>query len=119
MVLYVKMAHNKWTYGDYTNDTTYDLHANVYSDAKFTTSVNLSQQFTSSKMYLIDDDDNMVYSSSTVTSFDSNGVIRIQFTSSTFPYLIGKYRIRIVLEKSGTRVTCIGVNGSDVIFFER
>ena len=119
MVLYIKLAHNKWTNGDYTNDSTYDLHGNVYSDAKFENSVNIKNIFTSSKIYFIDDDGNTMYSSSTASSFDNSaGVFRIQFTQSTYPSLTGRYRLRLVLEKSGTRVTCIGVNGSDIVFFE-
>lgn len=110
------MDTKNWVQGDYTDSNTYDLSGTVYDDARFATARDISG-FTPTVQFT-DYEDNTVYSTTTgITNTGSSGVFLIKFTQSTSPYLHGNYKIRLILEVSGTRITAIGVNGSDDIFF--
>lgn len=117
MVLYLKMDQKNWAQGDYTDSNTYDLSGVVYDENTLTTARDISS-FTVS-LRILDQRENLVYSTSTgLTNTGSSGVFLIKFTNSNTPYLYGSHKIRLRLEDSTNRITAIGVNGSDEIFFD-
>jgi len=48
----------------------------------------------------------------------TDGTILIKFAVGKTPVLQGIFKVRLRLEVSGTRLTCVGVNGSDEVYFE-
>ncbi|MFM7795255.1 MAG: hypothetical protein ACKO7N_00640 [Candidatus Nitrosotenuis sp.] len=117
MVLYLKLNEKKWASGDYTNSATYDISGTIYTDDKLSSTASISS-FTP-KLYFMDSDNYSVYSTDSGIDVSSgSGVFTIKFSVNNAPTLEGSYRMRITLEDSNNRLTCVGVNGSDSIFFE-
>jgi hypothetical protein len=117
MVLYLKLNENKWAYGDYTDSATYDISGTVYLDAKFASTATITS-FTPTIRF-VDQYNNTVYSTTTGISVSAgSGVFTIKFSANNTPTLQGSYKIRLILTDSTNRLTCVGVNGSDDMFFE-
>lgn len=117
MVLYLKMNEKAWAYGDYTNSASFDLSGTVYSDDKLSSTVNITSY--TPTLYFIDYEGNRVYSTTTgITVSAGSGVFSILFSQDNTPVLQGYYRVRLLLESTGNRLTCVGVNGSDDMFFD-
>lgn len=118
MVLYVKMDQHVWAEDDYTNGSTYDLSGSIYRDSTFTTLESDLENFTGS-FRLIDDQGYCHYeNNSSDLTLATDGTFTITFSQSNAPTVYGAFRVRIKLEKSGSRLTAIGVNGSDRLFIE-
>lgn len=117
MVLYLKLTERKWAKGDYTNSGTYDISGTIYTDDKLSSTASITG-FTP-KLQFIDSDNYTMYSTdSGIDVSGGSGTFTIKFSIDNAPTLQGSYRMRIILEDSNNRLTCVGVNGSDYIFFE-
>lgn len=117
MVLFLKLNEKKWAYGDYTDSATFDLSGTVYTDDKLSTTASIVS-FTPTLKF-VNQENNVVYSTTSgITVSAGSGVFTIKFTVNNAPALNGGYRMRIILEDSTNRLTCVGVNGSDEMFFE-
>ena len=117
MVLFLKLDQKAWARLDYTDDASFDLSGTVYDDDRFATTRNISG-FTPT-LRIIDQYGDYVYENTTdITVSGSSGIFLIKFTQTNAPYLKGLYKVRLILEKSGSRITAVGVNGSDELFFE-
>jgi hypothetical protein len=116
MVLYIKMDQKTWVQGDFTDSATYDLSGIIYDDNTLTTVRNISG-FTGT-LRLIDQDGDSVFTTTENLTLGSDGTILIKFADGKTPTLQGIFKVRLRLEVSGTRLTCVGVNGSDEVYFE-
>ena len=116
MVLYLKMDQKTWASGDFTNSTTYDLSGTVYDNNTLATARDISG-FTGT-LRLIDQDGDSVFSTTENLTLGSDGTILIKFAEGKTPTSQGIFKVRLRLEVSGTRLTCVGVNGSDEVYFE-
>lgn len=117
MVLYLKLDQKAWARLDYTDDSSFDLSGTVYDDERFATTRNISG-FTATLRF-INYDGSYIYENTTdVTVTGSAGIFLVKFTQTNAPSLRGLYKCRLILEKSGSRLTAVGVNGSDDLFFE-
>ena len=116
MVLYLKMDQKTWGQGDFTDSATYDLSGTVYDDNRFAAARNISG-FTGT-LRLIDQDGDSVFSTTENLTLGSDGTILIKFAEGKTPTSQGIFKVRLRLEVSGTRLTCIGINGSDEVYFE-
>ena len=118
MVLYLKMDQHTWAENDYTSSTSFDISGAVYREATFTTLESDLETFTGT-FRLIDDDGYTIYSNnSSDLTLDTTGTFNITFSQNNAPTTHGSFRVRLTLEKSGSRITAIGVNGSDLMFIE-
>jgi len=117
MVLYLKMDQQTWSQLDYTNSTTYDLSGTVYRDNTFATAETALDTFTGT-FRLINQDGGTVFSTTTNLTLNSDGTFTMEFDPGSTPHISGGYRVRLRLEKSGSRLTVVGVNGSDELFLE-
>lgn len=118
MALYVKMDQHIWAEDDYTDSATYDLSGAVYRESTFTTLESDLETFTGS-FRLINDDGEVVYENNTSDlTLDTSGTFTMKFSQSRAPTVYGQFKVRIKLEKSGSKLTAIGVNGSDLLFIE-
>jgi len=120
MALYVKITSPKiWASGDYTDNTTHDINMTIYSDPQMQNVVDLTT-FTTITMKVIDPNRHgaQVYSSTTGVTGSSVGVITWQPTVSSAPNLRGLFKVRPTLEDSTQKLTSVGVNASDEIFFK-
>jgi len=110
------MDQKTWGQGDFTDSATYDLSGTVYDDNRFAVARNISG-FTGT-LRLIDQDGDSVFSTTENLTLGSDGTILIKFADGKTPTSQGIFKVRLRLEVSGTRLTCIGVNGSDEVYFE-
>jgi len=117
MALYLKMDQKTWVEGDFTNSATYDLSGTVYDENTFTTARDISG-FTGT-FRLINYDGEVVFSTTTGLTLNNDGTFLVKFSNGATPYYRGNTKVRLRLEVSGTRVTAIGVNGSDELYIER
>jgi len=120
MTLYAKITSPKiWASGDYTDNTTHDINITIYSDPQMQNTVDLTT-FTTLTMKLIDPNNHaaQVYSSTVGVSGSSVGVITWQPTVSSAPILRGLFKVRPTFEDSTQKLTAVGVNASDEIFFK-
>lgn len=116
MVLYLKLTQKRWAAYDYTNSDTYDLDGTIYSDDKLSTAATVSG-FTSAKIRIVDQNNATVFYSDSIVTLGTND-FKIKFASGHAPTLIGVYKVRLILSDGNTSVTCVGINGSDIIIFE-
>lgn len=116
MVLYLKMAEKTWAKSDYTDSATYDLTGTVYDENTFTTTRDISS-FTGT-FRILNMRGDLIYSSPTGLTLNADGTFLMKFASGSAPYITGNGIIRLRLEVSGSRLTCVGVNGSDQVYFE-
>jgi len=116
MVLYLKLDQNTWSQGDYTDSASYDLSGTVYDENTFTTTRNISGF--SGTFRLIDGQGDVIYSTTSNLTLNSDGTFLVKFSSDTAPSVRGMFKVRLRLEVSGSRLTAIGVNGSDELFIE-
>lgn len=119
MPLYVKVISPKvWVYGDYTDSATYDLELKICSDPQMTTPVDLTT-FTTITLRMIDPitGEALLHSVYGLTG-DATGNLSWKPNSSNAPYFSGGATVRVWLEKTGTKMTAVGVNGSDEILFK-
>ena len=116
MVLYLKLDQNVWAQRDFTDSALYDLSGTVYDDNTLTTVRNISA-FTGT-LRLIDQNGELIFSTQQNLTLNSDGTFLVKFGQDLSPVVQGTYKIRLRLEVSGTRLTCVGVNGSDEIYFE-
>lgn len=116
MVLYLQMDQKTWAQGDFTDSATYDLTGTVYDENTFTTARDISG-FTGT-LRLINQDGDTVFSTTENLTLGADGTILIKFAQGKTPSVQGTHKIRLRLEVSGTRLTCVGVNGSDEVYFE-
>lgn len=117
MPLYIKMDQKEWVQGDYTDSATYDLSGTIYRDNRFATAETSLDTFTGEVRFINANDGSPSYSNDTIATLVSDGTFTIKFTQSNAPSLHGMHKIRLRCEVSGTRMTAIGVNGSDEIYF--
>jgi hypothetical protein len=110
------MDQKTWGQGDFTDSATYDLSGTVYDDNTLTTVRNISG-FTGT-LRLIDQNGDSVFTTTENLTLGSDGTILIKFADGKTPTSQGIFKVRLRLEVSGTRLTCIGVNGSDEVYFE-
>ena len=116
MVLYLKMDQKTWAQGDFTDSTTYDLTGVVYDENTFATVRDISS-FTGT-LRLIDQNGDAVFTTTENLTLGADGTILIKFANGKAPRLQGTFKVRLRLEVSGSRLTCVGVNGSDEVYFE-
>ncbi len=116
MVLYLKLDQNVWAQRDFTDSALYDLTGTVYDDNTLTTARDISA-FTGT-LRLIDQNGELIFSTQQNLTLNSDGTFLVKFGQGLSPVVQGTYKIRLRLEVSGTRLTCVGVNGSDEIYFE-
>ena len=116
MVLYLSMDQKTWAQGDFTDSATYDLSGKVYDENTLTTARNISG-FTGT-LRLINQEGTSVFTTTDNLTLGADGSILIKFASGAVPTLQGIFKVRLRLEISGTRLTCVGVNGSDEVYFE-
>lgn len=117
MPLYLKMDQKTWVEGDFTDSNTYDLSGTVYDENTFTTTRNISG-FTGT-FRLLNNYGDVIFSTTTGLTLNSDGTFLVKFAEGKTPYFQGNTKVRLRLEVSGTRVTAIGVNGSDELYIER
>jgi len=116
MVLYLKMDQKTWGQLDYTDSATYDLSGTVYDENTFATTRDISS-FTGT-FRLINQSGDVAFSTNQNLTLNSDGTFLVKFAEGATPHLSGSYKVRLRLEVSGTRITAIGVNGSDNLFLE-
>ena len=116
MVLYLKMDQNVWAQRDFTDSATYDLSGTVYDDNTFTTVRDISG-FTGI-FRIIDQEGGTIFSSDDILTLNSDGTFLVKFLESQRPMIAGIFKIRLRLEVAGSRLTAVGVNGSDDIFLD-
>ena len=116
MVLFLKMDQHSWAKGDFTDSNTYDLSGTVYDDNTFTTTRDISG-FTGT-FRIIDQEGGTIFSSDDILTLNSDGTFLVKFLESQRPMIAGIFKIRLRLEVSGSRLTAVGVNGSDDIFLD-
>mgnify|MGYP006899559960 FL=1 len=117
MVLYLKMAEKTWAKSDYTDSATYDLTGTVYDENSLATTRDISG-FTGT-FRLLNLKNELMYSSSVGLTLNADGTFLMKFAQGSAPYITGNAKVRLRLEVSGSRLTAVGVNGSDMVFFER
>jgi len=116
MVLYLKMDQNVWAQRDFTDSATYDLSGTVYDDNRLTTPRDISG-FTGT-FRIVDNRGELIFSNQQNVTLNSDGTFFVRFGEGLAPVVTGTYVVRLRLEVAGTRLTCVGVNGSDQIYFE-
>ena len=117
MPLYLKMDQNRWVGQDYTDSNSYDLTGTVYSEPEFTNTVNISG-YTTVTLRLIDNQGNLLFSTVDNITANSDGTILFKFGEGKTPFLSGQTIVRVRFEDSTNRLTAVGVNGSDIVYFE-
>lgn len=110
MVLYCKLDKKVWGLDDFTDVNSLGITGTIYSDEQLQTVFDLtgytpSFRFISQGVLLYDDDDDI----SIVTAAD--GTWRYKPQSGRM-IASGNGEVSIRLEKSGTKVSAIGINGS-------
>jgi hypothetical protein len=116
MVLFLKMDQNNWAKGDFTNSATFDLSGTVYDENTFTTVRDISG-FTGT-FRIIDQEGGTIFSSDDIVTLNSDGTFLVKFLESQRPMIAGIFKIRLRLEQSGSRLTAVGINGSDDIYLD-
>jgi len=116
MVLYNKLDQKTWASQDFTDSATYDLSGTIYDENTFTTTRDISG-FTGT-FRLLDAQGRRVFSTTSGLTLNSDGTWLLKLGTNNRIYPVGSHKVRLTLEVSGTRVTCVGVNGSDELFIE-
>lgn len=116
MVLFLKMDQMNWAKGDFTDSANFDLSGTVYDDSSFTTVRDISGF--SGTFRIIDQSGGTIFSSDDILTLNSNGTFLVKFLESQTPTISGIFKIRLRLEVSGSRLTAVGVNGSDDIYLD-
>ena len=117
MPLYIKMDQNRWVQQDFTDSASYDLTGTVYSEPEFTNTVDISS-FTTVTLRLIDSQGNLLFSTTDNITANSNGTILFKFGEGKTPFLSGMTLVRVRFEDSTNRLTAVGTNGSDIVYFD-
>lgn len=117
MALYLDLDYNTWVRKDYTDSTAYDISGTVYRDNTFTTAETSLDTFTGT-FRLIDQEGKPLFSTTSGITLNSDGTFLMAFADGKTPLITGNSKVRLLLEKSGSRLTAIGVNGSDELFLE-
>lgn len=116
MVLYLKMDQNTWAQLDFTDSASFDLSGTVYDENTFTTTRDISG-FTPT-FRLINQQGGVVFSTPDNITVNSDGTFLIKFAEGQTPRSHGNFQVRLRLEVAGSRLTAVGVHGSDEIFIE-
>jgi len=116
MVLYNKLDQKTWASQDFTDSATYDLSGTIYDENTFTNTRDISG-FTGT-FVLLDGQERIVYTTTTGLTLGNDGTWLLKLTTNNRIYTTGGHKVRLRLEVSGTRVTCVGVNGSDELYIE-
>ena len=114
MVLYLKLDQKTWASGDFTSSATYDLSGTIYDDNGFATVRDISG-FTGT-FRLINQNGDLLFSTTAGITLSANGTFAVAFAAG--PYVSGLVYARMLLEVSGSKITAVGVNGSDELFIE-
>ena len=105
--------------GDYTDSANYDLEIKIYTDPQMTTLKDLTG-FTTTTLRFVDPNDqsNVVFSTTVGLSGDASGNLlwKPPISDSVFTY--GHVKVHVEFKVTGTKVTAIGVNGSDDLFIK-
>lgn len=117
MPLYIKMDQNRWVQQDYTDANNHDLSGTVYREPEFTNTVDISV-YTTVTLRLIDSQGNTLFSTVDNITANSDGTILFKFGSGQSPFLSGMTLVRVRFEDSTNRLTAVGVNGSDIVYFD-
>jgi len=118
MPLYVKMDQKEWVQGDYTDSTTYDLSGTIYRDNRLSTAETSLDTFTGELRLIDANDGSPLYTTTQNLTLNSDGTFLVKFSEGTSPSLHGMLKVRLRCTVSGSRLTAIGVNGSDEVYFE-
>ena len=120
MPVYLKITTPKeWIQGDYTDNTTYDLNATIYSDPEMQNVIDLSTFTLKVKLFDPNFNESELYSSDTGVTGTSLGILSWRPDVSSAPDVFGWVKLRVILTDSTQRLTAIGVSGSDDIFIKR
>ena len=117
MALYLKLDQKTWVQEDYTDSSTYDLSGTIYRDNTFTTAETSLNTFTGT-FRLIDQEGKSLFSTQSGLTLNADGTFTMTFAQGKTPTVSGNTKLRMLLEKSGSRLTAVGVNGSDELFLE-
>jgi len=119
MPAYVKVISPKtWVYGDFTDSATYDLEMKIFTDPQMTTALDLTT-FTTITLRFIEPVTGDIYFQTVYgLTGDATGNLYWRPNNGNQAYITGSATIRVWLEKTGTKLTAIGVNGSDEILFK-
>jgi hypothetical protein len=116
MVLYLKLDQKTWGQSDFTDSATYDLSGTVYDENTFTNARDISG-FTGT-FRLINQEGETIFSSTQNLTLNNDGTFLMKFAEGATPMAHGNHKVRLRLEVSGSRITAVGVNGSDELFLE-
>jgi len=116
MVLYLKMDQKTWGSGDFTDSATYDLSGTVYDENTFATARDISGF--SGTFRLINQEGETIFSSTSNLTLNNDGTFLMKFANGSTPDIQGTFKVRLRLEVSGSRLTAVGVNGTDEVYFE-
>lgn len=117
MALYLKLDQKTWVQEDYTDSATYDISGTVYRDNTFTTAETSLDTFTGT-FRLIGQEGKPLFSTDSGLTLNADGTFTMTFSQGKTPTMSGNTKVRLQLEKSGSRLTAIGVNGSDELYLE-
>jgi hypothetical protein len=118
MALFLKITSPKvWVRGDFSDDNDHDINMTIYKDNTFTTVQDLTS-YTKITIKLIDPNHNsaLVQTLSEGISVTSGGLLTWKPTLSNTIHATGLVQVRPVFEKTGEKVTGIGISGTDEIF---
>jgi|APSaa5957512535_1039671.scaffolds.fasta_scaffold05604_9 hypothetical protein len=118
MPLYVKMDQTSWVQGDFTDSATYDLSGTIYRDNRFATAETSLDTFTGELRLIDKNDGSPLYTTTSNLTLNSDGTFLIKFSESDTPHIHGNVKVRLRCTISGSRLTAIGVNGSDELYIE-
>ena len=120
MPLFVKITSPKiWAIGDYTTDAAHDINMTVYIDPQFTAAKDLTS-YTTIRMRLVDPNHNgyTLQDTNEGITVDASGNLTWKPSISGSPQFKGLVKVRPRFEKSGEKLTAIGVAGSDELMIK-
>ena len=117
MSLYLNLDQKTWVQEDYTDSSVYDLSGTVYRDNTFTTAETSLNTFTGT-FRLLGQEGKPLFSTQTGLTLNADGTFTMTFAQGKTPTMSGNTKVRILLEKTGSKLTAIGVNGSDELYLE-
>jgi hypothetical protein len=117
MALYLDLDQKTWVQEDYTNSSVYDLSGTIYRDNTFTTAETTLNTFTGT-FRLLGQEGKPLFSTQSGLTLNSDGTFTMTFSEGKAPTISGSTRVRVLLEKTGNKLTAVGVNGSDELYLE-
>lgn len=119
MPLYIKITSPKtWVMSDFTDSANYDLELKVFTDPQMSTGKDLTGFTTLTLRFVDPNDGHVVFETTNGLSGASTGVLLWKPSQSNSVFTYGHVKVHLVCEVSGTKVTAIGVNGSNDLFIK-